>query len=121
MKIYERNEKMQVLMNLFDDAAELCRAANLEYVEIRKPGFDEFYFMVFWFYDEEDSRISYPMATCYRKNDKDFDFDIPLYKRGALDFLGIEADKDASWHITEESKVKIETGLEILIEKTKEC
>lgn len=110
----------KALFEVLEDAAEFCKAANFEFVEVVKPGFEEFYFTVYNLANDKSPWKTNAMGICHRKNNTDFDFDIPLYKRGALDFLGIRADEDFAWKIADEDLFKIKCRLDRLNKKLSE-
>lgn len=109
---------MKELYELLKDAAEFCKAADMNFVSIVKDGAD-FYFQVYNEPDPEDPRKTRPVGVCLRKKGKDFTFDIPLYKRGALDFLGIRSE-DTDWQIDDEDLVRIKFRIEDLNKKLSE-
>lgn len=110
---------MKELSQVLVDAAEFARAAGIEFVEVVKPGFDEVSFTVYNTTNEDDPAEIYAVGICNRKNGKSFTFDIPLYKRGALDFLSIRSE-DTGWEIDEKDLFRIKSRIAELNEKLSE-
>lgn len=109
---------MKELYELLKDAAEFCKAADMDFVSIVKDG-ETFYFSVYNESDPKNPSKTRPIGICSREGGKDFTFDIPLYKRGALDFLGIRSE-DTDWKIDDEDMFRIKFRIEALNKKLSE-
>ena len=114
---------MKKLIDLFEDAAEFCRACNLRYVSIqRKNGNDSEYFLICNSLDDTDDDID-PITAygVYSKAEDQqfFTFTIVPYKKWELSRFGIEPE-DTDWEIPQEELVKIKSLINDLNDRIKD-